>query len=279
MNRPHSHAKLAVFLLAVLPQLAVAQYVELTARLETLNWSNDGVTQGEPWEVHCVVGTNSWRMDGEFLEFAKSTAWFTGSNIIVSDDLSKPVVQNQRLADYTDGAGRFLQVATSSGQRWTRILQSVDGNPSRPARQLDLLTMQGRIAWLAFCSGPCLKHKGHKLYPPRDLWKEVVSAPAGFSERTVVFQDGLGLPKSVRLETPRHFPILQYGVVSSTNVCGWEFPREFYLAQYRPGISWDSGQIGPGGWEVDFIVRGRVIAIGAGTKPEISPEVIVDLRK
>jgi hypothetical protein len=249
--------------------LCAGQYVELTAKIETVSWNREGASRMEPWEVRCVVGTNTWQMEGLFLQGAKSTSWFKGTNLVQIHELSNPVGENQRLLDYTDGPDRHIQVATPSGQRWETISVSVDGNPSRPVRQRDLLTLHGRIAWLAFCSGPCLKREGRRLYPPSDFWKQVVSAPAGFSDRTVVFEDGLGLPKSMHLQATNGFPVLQYGVSSSTNVCGWEFPQEFYLAQYQPALSSYSNRFGPRGWEIDFIAKGTVIAIGPGLKPEI----------
>ncbi len=60
---------------------------------------------------------------------------------------------------------------------------------------------------------------------------------------------------------------------SSTNVFGWEFPLEFYLALDRPPIGEDSRETQPGGWELDFIAKGSVTAIGEGRKPEIPSEV------
>jgi len=143
---------------------------------------------------------------------------------------------------------------------------------------MDLLSLNGRIAWLAFCSGTYLKREGRRLYPPDDIWKERGGERSptnfsGFSDRTVVFNDGFGLPKSVHLQAARRgFPVLQYGVSSSTNVCGWEFPQEFYLAQYRPAYSWDSNRFDPDGWEVDFMAKGAIVDIRPGLKPE-SPAV------
>lgn len=275
MNTVHVHLMLRLLTMVALvlsTRLCAAQYVELTANIETVSWNRDGVSRTEPWKVRCVIATNMWEMEGLFLQGAKSTSWFTGTKLILINELSMPVGKDQQLIDYTDGPDRFVQVATASGQRWKKTSDSVDGNPSRPVGQMDLLTLNGRIAWLAFFSGPCLQREGRRLYPPSDLWKQVVSAPAGsagFSDRTVVFADGLGLPKSVRLQTTNGFPVLQYGVGTSTNMAGWEFPLEFYLAQFRPTMSPDSYQFGPGGWEIDFVAKGTVIAIGPGSKPRI----------
>ena len=93
-----------------------------------------------------------------------------------------------------------------------------------------------------------------------------------FSDRTTVFQDAFGLPKSVVLYTTNGQPVLQYSVTASTNVLGWEFPLEFYLAQYRPAYLPDSRRFGGSGWELQLTAKGRVTAIGVGTKPQISGE-------
>jgi len=266
---------LTTILIVLCLETATAQYVEVNASIETISWHGNGVST-TPWDVRCVVGANTWQMDGSFLRSATSTAWFTGTHIILNQELSRPVGTDQSLLDVREGVDRFLQVATPSGQRWTKYSESVDGNPGRALRTMDLLTLQGRIAWLAFCSGPCLKREGRRLYPPSDLWKEIVSAPEGFADRTVAFDDSLGLPRSVRLETTDNLPILQYGVVSSTNLFGWEFPLEFYIAQYRPATSADFLQTG---WEIDFIAKGTVTAVGPGSKPVIPPAVLAPINQ
>jgi hypothetical protein len=47
-------------------QLRAAQFVELTAEIETVDWHNEAVSRQPPWTVRCVVGTNAWRIDGKF---------------------------------------------------------------------------------------------------------------------------------------------------------------------------------------------------------------------
>ena len=123
-----------------------------------------------------------------------------------------------------------------------------------------------------FVRGPCLKTEGRRLFPPSDLWKELVVAPSGFSDKTVVFGDALGLPESVNLYLTNQMPILQYRVLSSTNVSGWQFPQEFYLAQYRPAMV-DSHQFGTNGWELQLTVRGKVTAIGVATSSQMEPDL------
>jgi hypothetical protein len=117
------------------------------------------------------------------------------------------------------------------------------------------------MCWLALCSGPALKRTGRQLFPPSDLWKELLPAPAGFTDKTVLFEDGLGLPRSIELFTPKDQLIFQYQVRQTTSVLGWNFPLEFYGVQYRPSQT--------NGWEVQLTVKGRVTAIGVGAEATV----------
>src|SRR5258706_4879189 len=218
MKIRHNLARSWIALLCVLLPLlpAAAQFVDVSADVEFTEWHSGTVTPHH-WAVRCVVGTNTWQMDGSFSRNAKTTYWFTGTNIIQHSVVNKQFEENG-----------FLGAAIGSQTR--RISASVDGNPgtlsaclpdgsrrnSGPAH----LTALGRIAWLAFCSGPCLKRDGRLIFPPSDLWKELICAPSGFSDRTTVFQDAFGLPKSVVLYTTNGQPVLQYSVTASTNVFG-----------------------------------------------------------
>jgi len=245
-------------------ELAPAQFVNLTAQVEIYNWSGKS---DPPRSIHCVVGTNSWEMDGDFCRNCRVTNWFTGREIIehsVVDRLLSSLV----LSEPQDSEP---PVGTES----TRSYDSLDGNPAQPVRVADHLTLRGRIGWLAFCSGPCLKRGGREIFPPSDLWKELIAGDH-FADLTKTFEDSLGLPRSLDLYSTGNQTVVQYRVTASTNVLGWEFPTEFYLAQYRPaplpghpGIT-----VGTNGWQLEFTAKGKVNVICEGTKPEIPPEVL-----
>jgi hypothetical protein len=256
-----------VLLLAAAP-LRAQDYFELTATTELVEWHMAGVHKPDPWEVRCVVGTNRWWMDGVFLPGAKGRAWFDGTSLVVCDKLPKPPLKNQRMLNYTNETGTFMQVATPEGQRWTETAASADGNPGRPVRVADLLTLDGRIAWLAFCSGPAFRRADRVIYPPNDLWKEVIGGKPGFLEKAELFPDDLGLPRSVWLRTAKGQTVMRYGVVTSTNVCGWDFPREFYLAQYRPGLIPGTNVLSSTDWEVDYVAKGTLTSIRPSRMPE-----------
>lgn len=247
---------------------AESQFVDVSAVVEFTEW-NSVTAKPHHRAVRCVVGTNSWQMDGDFSANARTTYWFTGANIIEHGVVIKELPEGLRGSS----------VGAAIGAQTKRISASADGNPGTLSACLpdggrrdvgpDRLCPLGRVAWLAFCSGPCLKRDGRQIFPPSDLWKELICAPSGFSDRTTVFQDAFGLPKSVALYTTNGQPVLQYYVTASTNVLGREFPIEFYLAQYRPVYLPDSHHFGTNGWELQLTAKGTVTAIGAGTKPQI----------
>ena len=263
--------------LTALP-LRAAQFVHVAAEIESTQW---GAKSGEPyrWTVNCLVGTNGWQMDGEFLRDAKSRCWFTGTNIILTHEIPRAPTQDQRLANSKDVApgdtDAFVQVATPDGQRWTETFESADGNPGRGAGHRDCLFASSRIAWLAFCSGPGLKRVGRRIYPPNDFWKEYSEA-YGWLEETEIFKDDLALPRAVTLSATNGQPILNYRVTASTNVLGWEFPLAFNLSQYLSDI--DHGSEQPA-WRLHYTAKGKVTAIGVVTKLGIPTETQPAVRK
>jgi len=241
----------------VLPLLCTAeQFVDLTATVEVDSWDYLFLSdkQRDPKSAdarsifhsstvfHCVIGADTWFVECQTKD-QKNSCWFTGSNII-----------EQAVAPYF--------------KPFTVIAPSVDGNPGRPVRVTDLMTMNtmARVCWLAFCSGSFLKHEGRKIYPPSDLWKESRLVSSGWSDQTTVFEDGLGLPKSLTLFTTNNQPVVQYQAHESTNVLGWNFPSEFYLVQYMPD--------GINEWKLHITAKGRITAIKEGTMPPVPKEAL-----
>lgn len=243
-----------------LTRSATAQYVDLSAQIEVSVWSKqpdtpsflqDSLAELQPITVHCVVSSNSWVMDSAF--FSKSdrtTYWFTGTNMV-----------------------EYNLVNGVAPPAYSRVSASNDGNPGRPAHQADQLTMVARIAWLAFCSGPCLKREGREVFPPSDLWKDLLVAKR-FSDETVTFDDTLGLPKVMNLTTGNGQPIFQYRALSSTNVSGWEFPLKFKVAQYRPVHGFPRVTTETNGWQLEFTATGKITAIRPESQPGL-PRVTI----
>ena len=247
-----------LILLAMLsPVLCKAQFIEVTAELEL---TQRGLGPKSTLRtVRCVVGTNSWQIDGDNITNGKTTYWFIDSQVI-EYSVTKEAEVDPRLK-FGGGAPSPI------GSEMKRITQSVDGNPGRPVGARDLLSHPGRVAWLAFCSGPCLKREGREVFPPSDQWKFHVSSP--FIERTVVFEDSLGLPRKMTIYTTNSQPVVQYSVTASTNVLGWQIPLEFYLAQYQPAELPDSRTFNTNAWQLHMVTKGKVTSVAVGSEPHV----------
>lgn len=109
------------------------QFVELTAEIELNDWDywllgdkdatkNSASIFEKSYPVRCVVGTNTWMMEGGFSRNTKKIFWFTGTNIIA------------------------YPVASQLGRREARLYESSDGNPGRPLYVIDLLNPPGKIS-------------------------------------------------------------------------------------------------------------------------------------
>jgi hypothetical protein len=250
---------------------AAGQFVDLVTEVQLYNWgSNRAVVS----QVRCLVGTNSWLMEGDFIRNGRQTWWFTGTNLVESTVITKAIPVGAIPGSHL--VGRSPQ----PGERSARVYESPDGNPGKPVRQVDLLgVMSARLCWLAFCSGPCLKTPGRKVFPPNDLWKEIINAPSGFADHVTAFEDTLALPKNVDLCTQDGQPVFQYRVTASTNVCGWNVPLEFYAAQYQHVFLPESHRFTTNGWELGFTAKGRIIQIGPGKPPALPKEVLAGAEK
>jgi len=252
-----------------LTESGAAQYVELTAEIDSISWplrDEEGDLMENPRrttsKARCVVGTNTWLIENED-DSGIDTWWFSGTNL--TWHMLSTGYPSKHKALYERNHPEQIGII---GKPLTKTFESLDGNPGRPVRTMDLLTGPNtRICWLAFCSGGCLKREGRRIFPPSDIWKETAAAitnPSGFADQTTLFEDGLGLPRSLDLHTTNQQAILQYRALLTTNVLGWDFPLEFCLAQYRPA--------GRRGWELDLTANGKITAIGVGTEPYISTE-------
>ncbi len=260
---------LAAFGLALLApsSRAAAQFVELTAELEINDWSywfrddehgwsaQRGKPHGsvftKPAPMRFVVGTNMWLMESDFIVAnAKVTRWFNGRKIIERDLITNAT---------TGVAMNGLRV----GEEIFREYDTHDGNPGRPIRTADLfMDASGMMTWLALCSGPALKREGRKIPPPSAFWKQYFSGD--FEDKTICFDDSLGLPKTIEVFTKQGQAVFRYQARGSTNVLGWNFPLEFYLTQYERSRT--------NSFEVGLTAKGRITAIAPGVEPRWAAE-------
>jgi hypothetical protein len=75
-----------LFILVCSLQTGVSQYVDVTAEVH-INGSRRFEEYAQT--IHVVVGTNSWRMDGDFCSNCEATYWFTGNRIIEHTKITK----------------------------------------------------------------------------------------------------------------------------------------------------------------------------------------------
>ncbi len=99
-----------VWLVCTLAQ-ARAQFVTVTASVEVTYWDRQAAAS-YLCNVQCVVGTNSWQMDGDFSSNSQTTYWFTGTNIIEHSTVNKIVPEGAPI-----------------GAEVNQVCESVDGNP------------------------------------------------------------------------------------------------------------------------------------------------------
>ena len=262
---------------------AAERFVELNTEIEIDDWSywifedTKGIVSrngerpesifGRSTTTRFVVGTNSWMMEGDFYKNAKATRWFTGTNIIERSIITAPLPNPLRITNFPVG------ISPPVGEERTKVQASADGNPGRPVRVSDLFELRGKIGWLAFCSGPALKRSGREIFPLDDLWKERCLCSGVFTDMTAVFDDSLGLPKSMEIFTETGRLIFQYQVRQSTNVLGWNFPVEFYIVQYGPGPVQPPGSSRTNSWEVHFTAKGRITNVNVREQPSIRAEL------
>ncbi len=96
--------------------LVAAQFVDVRAQIEFYDWS---MAPGRTVNVHCVVGANSWEMDGGFSGDLHQTNWFTGKRLIEHSVAIRGVLRD----DPHPISGEI-----------NRVSESADGNPGTLAR-------------------------------------------------------------------------------------------------------------------------------------------------
>lgn len=177
------------------PVLTLAQrYVEISAEIETITYQS-GDTNNEAGAVHrtisvvCIVGTNEWRIDNNYLQNGEVQWFFDGTNVCRSSRITKPLpteINDSLVKKF--GAGVPFDRAKSNVS--IRVYPSPEGHP---------LGDEGvNIPWLAFCSGTYMKRPGRVVPLPFADLRHTRDRFA-YSDKTQTFADEFGLPQRVDL--------------------------------------------------------------------------------
>jgi hypothetical protein len=244
------------------------RYIEIKGEIEVISYrgpETNAATKGPAriTSFACVVGTNEWRIEGDFVIGGESKWYFDGTNVYKSLRSTEPKSEEQRkMLSKTRAKFPFLAPSEASASNLTiYVWGSPDGHP---------LGEPGvNIQWLAFCSGNYLKRDGRLIPLPHD---ELRHTPDRFAylDQTQTFEDDFGLPRTVSLFTSKSLfqtsvegfarewfsgdryaeyyksvtsnlqegvLIFHYAVTESTNFLGWHLPTRFeYSQKGRPYI-------------------------------------------
>ena len=263
------------------------QFLKITAEIQTLYFpkgdtNDDSQIRKWPISVVCVVGTNEWRIDDNYLENGERQWHFDGANVYSSTWITKP--HSGDLDNKLKKLG--IAVVPFEAARSNRTIY-VDSSPyGHPLGDVGV-----NIAWLAFCSGTYLKREGRVLpIPVAPLTLRRTPDGFAYSDKTDLFRDDFGLPREIELFTSSvHFEksirmkhldgdhdpakyqermsqlgngksMFHYKVAEITNFMGWIIPLKFDYVQNDVDIS---GVVTP-----RFGGKGRVSKIEVSGKPE-----------
>ncbi|MEY2410628.1 MAG: hypothetical protein QOF48_3298 [Verrucomicrobiota bacterium] len=217
-----------------------AQFIEVIANIE-VSWSRKGAVFLRTNTVRCVVGTNTWLLEGDFPANANETFWFTGTNIIRHTTITKRLPDTGR-----NRVHQFSSKVPEVGTEYGTVFDS-DGGPMNQ-------TGLENVAWLAFCSGKFFRAGGRKPLPIP------VDPRAPYATNSLIFfEDSLQLPRRVEFYADLGDVLCQYDVQQVTNILGWSIPIQFQVVHNRQNTS--------GTWERHSQVIGRVTSLLPASPP------------
>jgi hypothetical protein len=281
----------------LLPITSPAQrYVEISGKVELTSYKfldSSGAPKRRTYPFTCIVGTNEWRIENEFLSNAREAWYFDGTNVYHS------IRQIRETSDTNFGG---LLVYQPFEQVRSNITISII--PSQGGLPLGDLGVN--VPWLAFCSATYLKLANRVIPLPTANVREDIGA-FGYSDKAELINDELGLPKTIDLFTSQKLykssfedtrvlrwkPEIQqaalnpvsgysdgilkfhYEIEDATNFFGWTFPSKFKCTTYELNTT-NIQQPRVGG-------IGTIMSIREGARPEnvFMPELnqtIVDYR-
>jgi hypothetical protein len=245
-------------LLIAFPQWAMAQFVEISAEIELTNYrtgQTNTPVDAKPRLISavCITGSNIWRIQDDWVLGGLNKWFFDGTNIYETLQVVSPPSQEMQRVLERVGGPAMVPFDTAKSNLTINIWSSSDGHP--------LGDETINIEWLAFCSGAYLQREG-RLIPL--VCEDLRHTPDryAYTDKTEVFPDGLGLPRSVDLfMSKEHYLssvedfykgwglrylkwmqravtnvtegalMFHYTVTATTNFLGWTFPLRFEFFQ------------------------------------------------
>ncbi len=241
---------------------APSRFVEIKGEIEVFSFRGSETNEAAkgPSRITsftCVVGTNEWRIEGDFVIGGESKWYFDGTNVYESlRSIESKSEEQEGLVSNTKAKFPFLSPTGAAVSNVTiYVWGSPDGHP--------LGDPGVNIQWLAFCSGNYLKRNGRLIPLPHDVLRHTPDRFA-YSDQTETFDDDYGLPRSVSLFTSKSLfqtsvedfarewfsgdryaeyyrrvtsnlqegvLTFRYAVTESTNFLGWHLPTRFEYFQ------------------------------------------------
>ncbi len=175
-------------------QHAAAQWVEISADIEITSYRGGdakAAANAIPRTISevCTVGANEWRIENNHVRGGEEKWCFDGTNVYNSVRITQPLPAETRGNIATTAGPALVPFETANRNLTIRIWESRDGNPLGDAGV--------NLPWLAFCSGPALQREGRLIPLPCEILRHCYDRYA-YSDKTVTFTDGFGLPESNR---------------------------------------------------------------------------------
>jgi hypothetical protein len=238
-----------------------ADYVEITTELKS-TWESKNKTNLHAIVATCVVGDKTWFISGNFFNNAEAEYWFVGTNVVerrtisgnkyfeqTKEFVSEKILREPPASRFSTNRHGPVLLRPRAGEVSTIVHPSPWGQPAGEG--------SANAIWLAFCSGPYLKYPGRQV--PMPLGPQ--SQAFGFRDKTVEFNDVLGLPKTVELYAADGRVVCEYKVLQATNLFGRSFPLKFRLVQRSL----------EGGAKTELV--GSVTSIRIGAEPKLPADV------
>jgi len=185
---------LPIFLCAVASEVK-AQFVEISSELELIalrTSETNTLATAKPRIISsvCVTGHNCWRIEDDGVQGGINKVFFDGTNVFQSIQVTQmPSEELQQTLKQTKGPA-LVPFDTAKSNLTINIWPSTDGHP--------LSHETFNITWLAFCSGSYLRRDG-RLIPLPCEWLRHTPDRYAYTDRTEVFSDAAGLPRSIDL--------------------------------------------------------------------------------